>query len=164
MAREFDGDIFDFEQMTDDEVREVVLEHLREQPNLDVDDIDIAVLDGRVTLSGRVGTDEEVQVAGSILDDVLGIDRYSNELVVDAIRRGEAPMAADDEVASLDPSLAEHGGGANLQQSDTAEHLVEDLESEAHGTHDMGQAIRDAVAYTPPDSPVGDGYESRENH
>jgi hypothetical protein len=163
MAREFGGDLFDFENMTDDEIRDVVIEHMREQPNLDVDDIDIVVRGGLVTLSGRVGTDAEVLVAGEVLDDVLGIDNYSNELVVDPARRGDSPVAADDEVASLD-SANDELGGVNSQQSDTAEHLVEDLESETRGTHDTGRAIRDATPYEPPDGPVGDGYGSREDH
>lgn len=163
MAESFSGDLFDFDDMTDDEVRDVVLERLREQTNLDVSDVDVDVRDGEVTLTGRVGTDAEVQIAEAVLDDVLGLERYSSELVVDETRRGEAPTAADDEVASLKPADAELGG-LNLQQSDTAEHLVEDLESDARGTHDMGRAIRDADAYSPPDEPIGDGYGSREDH
>lgn len=162
MARDF-GDLYDFRNMTDDEVRDVVLEHLREQPNLDSDDIDVTVRNGMVTLSGRVGTDTEIQVAEAVLDDVLGIETYSNELVVDELRRGQAPEAADDEAAMIQEADAELGG-AELYQSDTAEHLVEDLEGETLGTHDMGRAIQDASAYSPPDSPVGDGYGSREDH
>ena len=40
MARQRSGgDLFDFGNMSDDEIREVVLEHLRESPNLGADDV-----------------------------------------------------------------------------------------------------------------------------
>ncbi len=163
MPGEFTGDIYDFESMTDDEVRGIVMEHLRDQTNLDADDIEVVVREGAITLTGRVGTDAEVEVAGEVLDDVLGFDRYSNELVVDELRRGMTPLD-EDTLMSAPGGGEDQLGGTDLQQSDTAEHLVEDLDSETLGTHDMGRAIRDATAYTPPDGPVGDGYGSREHH
>src|SRR5690606_11267413 len=99
MARQFGGDLYDFPNMTDDEIRQVVVEQLREYPNLDADLIDVVVRDGLVTLSGRVGTDAEVQVATAVVGDVLGIVRLSNELVVDEVQRGELSPAADEAIA-----------------------------------------------------------------
>lgn len=163
MAREYGGDLYDFANMTDDEIRSIVVEHLQDYPNLDADWIDVAVKDGFVTLSGRVGTDGEQQVAESVLDDVLGLDRYSNELVVDELHRGQAPEAAD-EAIEASREVDEQMGEPDPQQTDTAEHLVEDLDSQSYGTHDMGKAIRDGSTYVPPDRPVADGYDSRENH
>jgi hypothetical protein len=163
MAREYGGDLYDFQNMTDDEVRQVVIQHLGEYPNLDLEDIDVDVRDGRVLLSGRVGTDSEVEVAESILGDVLGLDSYSNELIVDELRRGTMPLGADDAVVYEEEHPDQIGSSAS-QQSDTADHLVEDLESETHGTHDMGKAIQDGNAYSPPDRPIGDGYRNREDH
>ena len=164
MAREHGGgDIYDFQNMTDDEMRSVVLEHLREYPNLDPNDIDVTVRDGNVKLSGRVGTDSEVQVASEVLDDVLGLENFTNELIVDELRRGDAPEAADAAIAA-DREGDDQLGEPLAQQSDTAEHLQEDLDSETYGTHDVGKAVRDAASYNPPDRPVGDGYGSREQH
>ena len=163
MAREFGGDLFDFENMTDDEIREVVSQQLREYPNLDADWIDVDVRDGFVTLSGRVGTDSEVRVAEAILDDVLGLENFSNELVVDELHRGTVSEAAD-EAATEDEEVDEQMGEPAMDQSDTAAHLVENLEDQTFGTHDMGEAIQEGIPYVPPDRPVGDGYESRENH
>lgn len=163
MARQHGGDLFDFPNMTDDEIRDVVVEHLREYPNLNDAGVEVSVRDGHVTLGGRVGTDAEVQVAEAVLDDVLGLDSYTNELVVDESVRYQLPEAADDaEVASeeLDDQLGE----ADDQQSDTAAHLEEDLETQTYGTHDMGEAISEGATYIPPDRPVSDGYDSRENH
>jgi hypothetical protein len=163
MAREYGGDLYDFGTMSDDEIRGVVMEHLREQPNLDADWIDVTVREGLVTLSGRVGTDAEVQVAGAVLDDVLGLEGFSNELVVDELHRGETPEGAD-EAAAREDDMGDEGGIRVSQQSDTAEHLEEDLGDEQFGTQDMGEAIRDGVPYEPPTHPISDGYGSRENH
>ena len=163
MAREYGGDLYDLNNMTDAEIRELVVQQLNEYPNIDPGWIDVRVKDGFVTLSGRVGTDGENQVAESVLDDVLGIDRYSNELVVDELVRGEAPAGADESVA-LDEEVDEQLGESDPQQSDTADHLAENLEADTYGTHDMGSAIRDGTAYIPPDRPIPDGYDSRENH
>lgn len=163
MAREHGGDLYDFDQMTDDEIRQVVVEHLAEYPNLDAGWIDVQVKDGLVTLSGRVGTDSEVRVAEAVLDDVLGIDSYSNELVVDELHRHELPEAVDEALAeegAVDGQL----GDISEQQSDTADHLSGDLEAETYGTHDMGTAIRDGAPYVPPDRPLADGYGSGEDH
>ncbi len=163
MAREHGGDLYDFDQMTDDEIRQVVVEHLREYPNIDPDWIDVRVQDGFVTLSGRVGTDSEVRVAEAVLDDVLGIDSYANELVVDELHRHQLPEAVDDalvEEAEVDGQL----GDISHNQTDTAEHLSGDLEAETYGTHDLGTSIRDGAPYVPPDRPLADGYGSREDH
>ncbi len=156
MANEFGGDVYDFQNMTDDEIRGVVLDHLRDYPNINTDEIDVVVANGAVTLTGRVGTDAEVEVASSLLDDVLGLERFSNELMVDELRRD----AVRDEDAVGDEPLAD----PSAYQSDTAEHLVEDLEGETYGTDDIGRAIRDGSPYSPPDGPFADGYGSREDH
>ncbi|MQA90330.1 MAG: BON domain-containing protein [Gemmatimonas sp.] len=163
MATDFGGDLYDFQNMSDDEIRALVVDQLREYPNLAADEIDVRVKDGTVTLEGRVGTDAEVQVATEALDDVLGLDNFEVELVVDELRRGDAPAAADDAIAE-DEEVEDQIGEPDAQQSDTAEHLVEHLDSETFGTHDIGRAIRDASSYSPPDRPISDGYGSREDH
>ena len=79
-------------------------ERLREYPNLDADDFDVIVRNGSVTLSGRVGTDAEVQVATAVLDDVLGLDddvgppapvRVRHQAVGDHQIRAHASAPAD---------------------------------------------------------------------
>jgi hypothetical protein len=162
MARNQGGDLYDFADMSDEDVRELVVQQLREYPNVDAGWIDVQVRDGFVTLSGRVGTDSEIQVAESIVADVLGITSYSNELVYDPTHRAEAPEAADEWAAEDEGD--DQIGRPQPTQSDTAEHLVEDLRTETFGTHDMGEAIQDGVPYVPPDRPVSDGYESAEDH
>ena len=163
MARQHGGELFDFSDMTDDEIRQVVIEHFREYPNIDANAIEVTVRNGHVMLEGRVGTDAEVQVASAVLDDVLGIDSYTNDLVVDESYRYQLPEAADDAEEAIE-ALDDQLGTSDDQQSDTAEHLQEDVESQTYGTHDVGTAVRDGATYSPPDRPVSDGYDSRENH
>ena len=162
MARDFGG-IFPIEDMSDDELRDLIVQQFAEYEHIDAGWIDVDVTDGFVTLSGRVGTDGEVQVAEKIVAEVLGIKDYSNELMVDETHRGQLPEAAD-VAATVEQEMGADLGGGILEQSDTADHLMEHLENEAYGTHDMQAAIRDGTPYTPPDRPMPDGYGSREEH
>ncbi|HKP75630.1 MAG TPA: BON domain-containing protein [Longimicrobiaceae bacterium] len=156
---------FDFTEMTDDEIYDLVVQHLGEYPELDLGWIDVAVRSGHVTLSGSVSSDGEVQIAEKALLDVLGLSQesFTNELVVDELHRGEHSEAADDAVTE-ELEADDQLGSPNLNQSDTAEHLVEDLDALSYGTHDVGAAVQEGASYEPPDRPVPDGYGSREAH
>ncbi len=162
MSTDF-SDLYGFDSMSDDEIRGLVLQQLTEYPNLDSDWIRVDVRNGFVTLSGSVGTDGEVQVAEAVVADVLGINDYQNDLVVNELHRSMMPEAADDAIA-LDNALVDPLGEEGSQQSDTADHLMTDVEEETFGTHNMQDAIRDGTSYSPPDSPISDGYRSGENH
>jgi hypothetical protein len=162
MARNERGDLFDLNDMSEDEIRGLIIRELQEQPNLDAELIEVDVADGRVTLSGRVGTDAEVRVASNVVTDVVGAE-LNNELLVDQAQRGERAAGADE--ANMEAEeLERQVGGDRGQQSDTADHLQANMEEEAWGTHDMQSAIRDGTSYSPPDHPTPDGYDSREEH
>jgi hypothetical protein len=162
MAGRYTGDIFDFSGMTDDELYDVVVQHLREHPEVDEGWVQVGVKDGHVTLSGRVGSDSEVSVAEQVVTEILGLE-LTNELMVDELHRGETPEAADDAVMA-DLEVDSQYGDTNEQQSDTAAHLVEDLDAQTYGTHSVTDAIENGAAYEPPDRPMGEGYGSREDH
>ena len=163
MAGRYTGDIFDFSGMTDDELYDVVVQELREHPEVDSEWVEVQVKDGHVTLSGRVGSDSEVSVAEQVVTEILGLTEFTNELMVDELHRGETPEAADDAVAA-DLEVGSQYGETNDNQSDTAAHLVEDLEAQTYGTHSLSDAVNDGAAYSPPDRPTGEGYGSRESH
>ncbi len=156
---------FDFSTMSDDEIYDLVVQNLGEYPELDMGWIEVAVRDGHVTLSGRVSSDGEIQIAEKALVDVLGLDEthFTSELMVDELHRGENPEAADDAVAA-DLEVDDQLGEQRQDQSDTAAHLLENLDAQTYGTHDVGTAIEDGASYEPPDRPVADGYRSSENH
>lgn len=163
MAQDFDELFFDFENMTDDEIYDVVLQQLNEYPEIDPGWMEVSVKDGLVTLAGRVGTDAEKQIAEKIVVETLGISSFSNELVVAELVRGDVPEAVD-EAAAYEDEFGDALGGGAPQQSDTAAHLVENLEVQTFGTHDMQHAIEEGTAYEPPEGPMADGYDSEEQH
>lgn len=156
---------FDFATMTDDEIYDLVVQNLGEYPELDMGWIDVTVREGHVTLSGRVSSDGEVQIAEKALVEVLGLDEthLTNELIVDELHRGEMPEAADDAITA-DLEVDDQLGEGAFDQSDTAQHLMENLDAMTYGTHDVGTAIEEGTTYEPPDRPVPDGYRSTENH
>lgn len=156
-------DVYDLDSMDDGEIRELIRQQFQDYPEMDADAVDVTVEDGFVTLSGRVGTEMELQRAEAIVSDVLGIKDYSNELVIDEITRTELSEAADEAVAQ-DAQAEEVLGEGGEQTEPSAEHLIEDVETEMYGTHDMGAAIEQGKSYNPPDRPIQEGTRSRENH
>src|SRR5690606_21646099 len=156
-------DLYDLENLDDDELASLILEELGEYPEIDPDAIDVDVQDGFVTLTGRVGTEYELQVVEQVLSDVLGIANYSNELVVDELARIEYLAGADDAVAEDEEIEAQYGEEGRRTEP-TAEHLLEDVAGQAYGTHDYQRALETGETYEAPDRPIQEGSWSEENH
>ena len=110
-----------------------------------------------------MGSDSEVSVAEQVITEILGLEAFTNELVVDELHRGETSEAADEAVMQ-DLEVDSQYGETNENQSDTAAHLVEDLEGQMYGTHSITEAVNEGTPYVPPDRPIGEGYGSRESH
>ena len=164
MAREYD-DIHDIANLDDGELKDLVLQELREYPDIDVDLVEVNVDQGQVRLSGRVGTEQEVQTVEQVITDVLGINNVQNELVIFDAVRGQRSEAADEaavEEMEADAQFAA-GGGATVT-SDTAQHLVEDLEAEHFGTHNAQEAVERGTSYEPADRAIQQGSYSIEDH
>ncbi|HSJ23298.1 MAG TPA: BON domain-containing protein [Longimicrobiales bacterium] len=162
MADDFEN-TWDVGNMTDEEVAQLVREQLDSYSDLDADGIDVQVQDGTVTLSGRVGTEAELQVMEQLLTDVLGLQDVANELVVDELTRQQQDDAADVANAALYAAPRGQRGGANRTE-DSAAHLLDDTGAEQYGTQDMGEAIERGYSYNPPSSPVQEGVRDSENH
>ena len=163
MATDDFQDIYDIENMGDDELKDLVLQELREYPEIDVDLIEIQVREGAIRVSGRVGTEQEVQQVGHFITDVLGVEDVANELVVDELVRGARSEGADDawvEENEADPQTGEQ----DLRTSDTAAHLMDDTESEQFGTHNVQEAIERGLSYEPPERGIQEGNTGLENH
>lgn len=69
-------------QIADDEVLETIQEAFEEDGRLDMDYIDFEVVNGSVTLSGRVASDEELRIVDEILEQ-NGIENYKKKIWVD---------------------------------------------------------------------------------
>jgi hypothetical protein len=162
MAGDFE-DIYDLENMTDEEITQLVREELDAYPDLDAGGLEIDVQDRRVKVGGRVGTEAELQMVEQVLTDVIGLPSVENEMVVDALRRGLQDEAADVANAQLYNSPRGQRGGANRTE-DTAAHLLDDTGAEQYGTNDMGEAIERGYSYNPSDTPIQEGTRSAEDH
>ncbi|MGH7469434.1 MAG: BON domain-containing protein [Longimicrobiales bacterium] len=162
MNEDFES-LFDIENMSDGDLEDLVRQELHEYPEIDPDLVDVRVSNGQVQLSGRVGTEQELQQIEHVVTDVLGVVDVYNGLVVDALVRGERAEAADLELAEELQSDPQMGTGA-MRTEDSARHLTPDTQSELYGTHDPQQAIQEGLAYEPPDRPVQEGTWSREQH
>jgi hypothetical protein len=156
MARDYE-DINNIDQLDDRELRDLVREHLAAHNGLDIDDITVQVTDGGIVLSGRVGTEGERRIADHILTDVLGLQDFSNELVVDPIRRAEGSTDMDELVAEEEQQSGLLLGDRPVPLSPEAEHLADAPDTELGGTTDVQSAIERAASWNPPESPTPEG-------
>jgi len=156
VAQDYEN-IDDTEDMNDGELRAFVRDRLDEQLAFDSDDIEIAVRNGVVRLSGRVGTDSEYRIVEHVVTDVLGLSEVKNELVVDSIRRAESPAAADESLVDEEMHEGLLLGDSPRPDTDEADHLHEDRKAELFGTTDVLKATEGAIPWVPPESPTPEG-------
>lgn len=168
MARDFEN-IDNYDDLTDDELRGLVREHLAANNMIDIDEILVTAKDGVVSLDGRVGTDGERLVAEHILTDIVGVREFHNNLFVDPIRRALSPEAIDEHLVEEDRVEGLLLGDRPVPINPEAESVQDDLDHELYGTSDVGHAIADGTAWIPPESPTQEGIinergESAEDH
>ena len=156
MARDYE-DLNNIDQLDDRDLRALVREQLAAHNALDIDDIAVQVDEGSIVLSGRVGTEGERRIAEHILTDVLGIQDYRNDLVIDPIRRAESPMDIDDHLAEEERDSGLLLGDRAVPLTDESEHLADAPETELGGTTDLQSAIERGGSWNPPESPTQEG-------
>ena len=157
MARERDYEnIDDIDELDDRELRDLVRERLAEHTALDVDDITVRVQDGNVVLAGRVGTDGERRVAEHVLTDVLGLVDYTNDLVVDPLRRAESPLDNDEHLADEERRAGTLLGDVPVPQSDEVA-LEATADEDLAGTTDFQRSVAEGLSWNPPEGPTPEG-------
>ena len=156
MARDYE-DLDNLDQLDDREIRALVRERLAAHNGLDIDDILVQVENGMISLSGRVGTEGERRIADHILTDVLGVQEFTNDIVVDPIRRAESPLDMDDHLVEEERQAGLLLGDRAVPLNDEAEHLADAPETELAGTTDVQSAIERAASWNPPESPTPEG-------
>jgi len=158
MAHDFE-DMHNIEGLDDTELRDLVREQLREHAGLDIDEITVHAREGKVTLSGRVGNEGERRIAEHVLTDVLGVEDYANDLVVDSLARAGNPEAADES----NEESSERGGGlrgdVEVSMTDESAHLADGADEDIAGTSDYQQVMEDGKTWNPPNSPTAEGEE-----
>jgi len=150
-------DIRDTDDLSDNELRALVRDTFDQQLMFDPDDVEVSVRNRVVTLSGRVGTEEEVRIAERVVTDMVGLENLQNNLVVDPIRRAESPEAIDEHLVDEEMHEGLLRGGRTRSEDPEAAHLHEDLRSELFGTSDVQEAIEDGIPWNPPDGPTPEG-------
>jgi hypothetical protein len=156
MAHDYEN-MHDIEELEDRELRDLVREQLAAHTALDIDDITVTVKAGSVTLAGRVGTEGEKRVAEHVLTDVLGVQEFSNELVIDPIRRAISPLDIDDHLADEELRAGTLLGDMPAPRSDESAHLADEEEDDIAGTTDYQSAVADGKSWNPPDGPTPEG-------
>ena len=81
----------DLKSMSDEEILETIQEEFEEDGRLPMNYLDIEVVDGGVTINGRVSSEEELQIVDEVLSDVLGVKDYNNKVWVDETLSYEDP-------------------------------------------------------------------------
>ena len=160
MARDYE-DVHDLDDLSDDELRGLVREHLAAHNALDIDEITVQVENGVVVLGGRVGTDGERLIAEHVVTDLLGAQRCRNEIFVDPARRATSPEAIDEYLVEEDREAGLQLGDRPLPLSPEAETTEENLDADLFGTTDVGRAIQDGTPWVPPESPTQEGFTER---
>ena len=89
--------------LSDEELVEMIVEHFEEDGRLRMDVLQVDAHQGRPAIRGRVRSDEEIQIIDEILNDVLDIHEYDNNVWVDDSLAFETP----DEESDDDPPLVE---------------------------------------------------------
>jgi len=159
MAHDFE-DIHDIDDLNDDELRDLVRTHLAADSAIDAADISVVVEDGVVLLAGRVGTEAEQQIAAHIVTDVLGVEQFENQLMVDPLRRAMSPEAIDEHLVDEEVTSGRLIGDRAVPLDPEAERLEEDLDARLYGTTDVQKAIEEGTSWNPPDSPTPEGLDS----
>lgn len=160
MARDFE-DLHNIDDLNDDELRGLVLEHLAAHNGLDIDDFTVEARNGLVILNGRVGTDGERLVAEHIVTDLVGAQRCQNDVFVDPMRRATNPEAVDEHLANEDRVDGLLLGDKPVPLEPETETVREDLDADLYGTRDVGHAIQDGTSWIPPESPTQEGLTGR---
>lgn len=156
MAHDYEN-LHDLDNLDDGELRRLVRGHLAQHRGLDAKDITVHVHDGAVVLGGRVGTESERRVAERVVSDLLGVNCVRNELMVDALRRGQSPEPVDEHLVDEEQHAGLLLGDRPVPLSPEAEQVEEDLDARLFGTTDVGKAIADGTAWIPPESPTPEG-------
>jgi hypothetical protein len=150
-------DIDEIDELTDGELRALIRDRLEEQVAFDPSDVEVGVRGGVVTLSGRVGTEQELRIVEHVVTDLIGIKEVKNNLVVDPIRRAESPTAADEHLVDEELHEGILLGERPGNQDPEAEHLHEDIRAELFGTTDVQESIEEGIPWNPPDGPTPEG-------
>ena len=92
-----------------------------------------------------------------MLTDVLGITEFSNDLVIDPLRRAESSLDIDEHLADEERRAGTLLGDVAVPLSDESGHLADGAGEDPDGTSDYQQVMEEGMTWNPPDSPTPEG-------
>lgn len=95
------------EDLSDEELVELIMESLQEDGRIRTDCVNIESMRGKPILSGRVASDEELEIINEVLIDVLNLDDFENNIWVDDTLAFEAPEEGENSERTTKPPLEE---------------------------------------------------------
>lgn len=113
-------------QRSDDRLREEVIDKLLQQSDIELDQIEVNVTSGSVTLSGTIDSRRVKHLIEDIVDSVWGVKDISNNLRIQSAREGDQPGSggwggASGRSGSYSGSSGEAGGSRSTgDQNDTS--------------------------------------------
>jgi hypothetical protein len=165
MERDFEN-IHDIDNLNDDELRELVRNHLAAHNGLDTDYLDVRIEAGVVVLGGRVGTEGERRIAHHVVTDVLGITSVRNEIMIDPLHRAESPEAIDDHLVEEDRTEGLLLGDKPQPFGDEAEPVdggdAYSVDKHLFGTTNVQDAIASGTTWIPPEAPTPEGISGQD--
>lgn len=166
MADDFDN-TDEIQNLSDDELLQLVTEQLRDQPMLHGYSLGVGVHSGKVIVTGTVGTEEEFRILDHFLTDVVGLSEMENNVVIDHLYRAESPEAIDEHIADQEAHEGLLVADKAMPFTDESEHLADmpDIDSleDPGGTHEIGRAIEEGEPWIPPEGPTPEGLSGLEN-
>lgn len=162
MADDYDN-TDDILNLSDDELRTLVEENLRQQPALDADYITVGVRNGKVTVEGRVGTEAELRILDHVLTDSIGLEDVDNLAVVDDNVRAISPEAIDEHLVDERERSGILLGDMPSQDDPEAEHIRLDRNLNPRATHDVIEATEEGEPWIPPEGPTPEGLDEGED-
>ena len=158
MAQDYE-DFSSTDDLSDEELRQLVRDRLGEHPTIDLDDLTVHAEEGTIRIEGRVGTENELRIIDHVLTDLVGLASFDNQIVVDAIRRVDTPLDIDDHNEMERASAGAMFGEMPPQNTDTVHEARgdEDLDERMFGTTNYQDAVAHGTAYIPPDAPTPEG-------
>ena len=124
MADDFDN-TDEIQNLSDDELRELVIDQLRDEPMLHGDSIGVGAQAGKVIVTGMVGTEEEFRILDHFLTDVVGLSDIQNDVVIDELYRALSPVAMDEHLADEERHEGLMLGDKPSQFTAESEHLAD---------------------------------------
>jgi hypothetical protein len=103
---------------SDERIREDVCERFSEHGQLDPSDVEVAVREGEVLLSGTVSTRAQKRLAEEIADYVFGVIEVHNHLRVQRVAAGAASSTSPPRGAPAPESSGERSPSAGLPSPD----------------------------------------------